>query len=272
MISLDWQERLKMDTQDFVKRKLPKGKYDIDIVYNAYPQRIDGNIPNAVITLVGKTLGAKLYKTADQYFDFYDYILKKKGEHGGMIFAYIMARAIKKQPVLFLNYIEDFFFKTHDQKTCNLVMDKAIYPLLKKDTLEHIDLIINWIKKDNKLLEESIIKLLNKLIGQDTTLIKPIFKKLENSWLYATPNIIKLNSKFLKAVYTKDKKFYLSVYQNYHLTRNPIFAEILCEAICCYDKNIQEICDTWARSGNIRVKKIGLHGQKLLKGKKSKKK
>jgi len=39
MISLDWQERLKMDTQDFVKRKLPKGKYDIDIVYNAYPQR-----------------------------------------------------------------------------------------------------------------------------------------------------------------------------------------------------------------------------------------
>ncbi|MDP8202360.1 MAG: hypothetical protein P9M11_09530 [Candidatus Tenebribacter burtonii] len=271
MISLDWQERLKMDTQDFIERKLPKGNYDIDIVYNAYPQRIDGNIPHAVITLVGKTIAAKIYKYADKYFDFYDYLLKKKGEHGGMIFAYIMARAIKKQPVLFLNYIEDFFFNTHDQKTCNLVMDKVIYPLLKKDTLEHIDLIINWVKKDNKLLEESITKLLNKLIGQDTELIAPIFQKLETSWLYATPNIIKVNSKFLKAVYKKDKELYLSVYHNYQTTRNPIFAEILCEAICCYDDNIQTICDTWSHSGNIKVKKIGLHGQKLLKSRKGKK-
>ena len=271
MISLDWQERLKMDTQDFVERKLPKGNFDIDIVYNAYPQRIDGNIPNAVITLVGKTIAAKIYKEADKYFDFYDYILKKKGEHGGMMFAYIMARAIKKQPVLFLNYIEDFFFNTKDQKTCNLVMDKAIYPLLKKGTLEHIDLIINWVKKDNKLLEESIIKLLSKLIGQDAKLIAPIFKKLETSWLYATPNIIKLNSRFLKAIYKIDKKFYLTVYKNYQITRNPIFAEILCEAICCYDANIQTICDTWSHSGNIRVKKIGLHGQKLLKSKRGKK-
>ena len=71
MISLDWQERLKMDTQDFIERKLPKGNYDIDIVYNAYPQRIDGNIPHAVITLVGKTIAAKIYKDADKYFDFY---------------------------------------------------------------------------------------------------------------------------------------------------------------------------------------------------------
>ncbi|MBT5420552.1 MAG: hypothetical protein HOK80_06645 [Candidatus Cloacimonetes bacterium] len=271
MISLDWQERLKMDTQDFVERKLPMGNYDIDIVYNAYPQRIDGNIPNAVITLVGKTIAAKIYKEADKYFDFYDYILKKKGEHGGMIFAYIMARAIKKQPVLFLNYIEDFFFNTKDQKICNLVMDKAIYPLLKKDALVHIDLILNWVKKDNKMLEESIFKLLSKLIGMDAKLIEPIFKKLETSWLYATPNIVKLNSKFLKAIYKKDKKFYLNVYINYQTTRNPIFAEILCEAICCYNDNIQTICDTWSHSGNIRVKKIGLHGQKLLKSKKGKK-
>ena len=271
MISLDWQERLKMDTQDFVERKLPMGNYDIDIVYNAYPQRIDGNIPNAVITLVGKTIAAKIYKEADKYFDFYDYILKKKGEHGGMIFAYIMARAIKKQPVLFLNYIEDFFFNTKDQKICNLVMDKAIYPLLKKDALVHIDLILNWVKKDNKMLEESIFKLLSKLIGMDAKLIEPIFKKLETSWLYATPNIVKLNSKFLKAIYKKDKEFYLNVYKNYQTTRNPIFAEILCEGICCYNDNIQTICDTWSHSGNIRVKKIGLHGQKLLKSKKGKK-
>lgn len=271
MISLDWQERLKMDTKDFVEMKLPNGSYDIDIVYNAYPQRIDGNIPNAVITLVGKTIASRIYKEADKYFDFYDYILKNKGEQGGMIFAYIMARAIKKQPVLFLNYLEEFFFNTKDQKTSNLVMNKAIYPLLKKNALDHLDLIINWVKRDNEMLEESLFKLLRKLIGFDTSLIGPIFKKLELSWLYATPNIIKLNTKFLKAIYKKDKKFYLNVYKNYQTTRNPIFAEILCESICCYDDNIQSLCDTWSHSGNIKVKKIGLHGQKLLKKKKGKK-
>jgi len=271
MISLDWQERLKMDTKDFVENKLPHNNYDIDIVYNAYPQRIDGNIPNAVITLVGKTLAAQIYKNAAKYFDFYDYILKNKGEHGGMIFAYIMARAIKKQPVLFLNYLEDFFFNTDDQKTSNLVMNKAIYPLLKKNALDHLDLILNWVKKDNKMLEESIFKLLRKLIGFDKSLIEPIFKKLELSWMYATPNIIKLNSKFLKAIYKKDKKFYLKVYDSYKNTRNPIFAEILCEGICCYNDNIKTICDNWSHSGNVRVKKIGLHGQKLLKNKKGKK-
>ncbi|MCF7857808.1 MAG: hypothetical protein K9N07_00585 [Candidatus Cloacimonetes bacterium] len=271
MISLDWQKRLKKDTQDFVERKLPDGDYDIDIVYNAYPQRIDGNIPNAVITLVAKTLAAKIYKDADKHFDFYDYILKNKGEHGSMIFSYIMARAIKKQPVLFLNYLEEILFKTDDQKLSNLVIDKAIYPLLKKNTLEHIDLIINWIKKDNEMLEVSIFKLLRKLISSDTNLIKPIFNKLESSWLYATPNIIKLNSKFLKAIYKKDPDFYLKVFQNYKNTRNPIFTEILCEAICCYDKSIQKICDNWSHSGNINVKKMGLHGQKLLLRNKGKK-
>ncbi|MCK4695739.1 MAG: hypothetical protein KAT74_08245, partial [Candidatus Cloacimonetes bacterium] len=92
MISLDWKERLIKDTIDFFERKLTQGDYDIDIVYNAYPQRIDNKIPHAVITLVGKTLARKIFKTADQYFEFYKYLIENKGENGIIIFAYIMAR------------------------------------------------------------------------------------------------------------------------------------------------------------------------------------
>ena len=51
MISLDWKERLKKDTIDFAERKLPAHDYDIDIIYNAYPQRIDNKIPHGLFRL-----------------------------------------------------------------------------------------------------------------------------------------------------------------------------------------------------------------------------
>jgi len=267
MISLDWKERLKKDTKDFAERKLPANDFDIDIIYNAYPQRIDNKIPHAVITLVGKTLGAIIYKKADKYFSFYDYLLKEKGENGNMIFAYVMARAIRKNPDNFLNYIENILLTTEDQKFCNLLLDKAIFPMIKKDPLKHLDLMANWIKKDNEHLTLSLQKMIIKLIGFQPKLVKPIFQKLETSWLYATPNMVKLNTNFLKAVYKIKPRFYNSIYENYKTTRNPVFAEILCGAICGYNKLLKESVDNWAMSGNIKLKKIGIHGQKILKKK-----
>ena len=268
MISLDWKERLKKDTVDFFGRKLPAGDYDIDIIYNAYPQRIDNNIPHAVITLVGKTIASKLSKNPENYMPFYEYLLNKKGENGRMIFAYIMARVVKKKPDVFIPYLEEFLTKTTDQKSCNLIIDKTFFPMLKKDPLIHLDLLSNWIKKDNPVLMSSLQKMLAKLITFNPSLIKPIFSKLETSWLYATPNMIKLNANFLKAIYKIDPDFYLSVFENYKHTRNPVFADMLCNAICCHNEVIQEICDHWAMSGNIKLKKIGIHGQKVLKKKK----
>jgi len=268
MISLDWVERLKKDTVDFYERKLPQGDYDIDIVYNAYPQRIDNKVPNAVLTLVGKTLGRVMAKEADKYLDFLDYLLNNKGENGRIIFAYIMARAIRKNPALFLDYLERFFFQTNDQKASNLVVDKAIYPLVKKNPKNYIDLIIKWIKKDNQFLTKSLQKMLNKLIKADPELIELIYHKLETSWLYATPEMIKLNSSFLKEIYKLKPNYYFSIFTNYHNTRNPIFAEILSGAIMEYRKPIAEMVENWARSGNVNLKKIGLHAQKILQKKK----
>lgn len=125
----------------------------------------------------------------------------------------------------------------------------------------------NWVKKDNDILTLSLQKMLVKLIAFNPELIKPIFSKLETSWLYATQNMIKLNTNFLKATYKIDPEFYFSVYENYKNTRNPVFADILCNAICCCNDTLQQTCDHWAMSGNIKLKKIGIHGQKVLKKK-----
>ena len=265
MISLDWKERLVKDTEDFYIRKLSEGDFDIDIVYNAYPQRIDNKIPQAVITLVGKTLAAKIAKTADQYFEFYDYLISNKGEQGIIIFAYIMARAVKKKPDVFLEYLEKVLFACEEQKNCNLIVDKSLQPLIKKDPVKYLDLLSKWIKKDNPHLSLSIQKLLIKLIHKDSGLIKPIFNKLESTWLYATPTMVKLNYHILKEIYKFDPDFYFSVYANYQNTRNPVFAEILSDAICARNSTIEKMVENWSRSGNIKLKKIGLHSQKILK-------
>ncbi len=264
MISLDWKERLIKDTIDFLERKLPEGDFDIDIVYNAYPQRIDNKIPHAVVTLVGKTLASKLAKTADKYFDFYDYLIKNKGENGIIIFAYIMARAIKKNTLLFMDYLEKILLQSSEQKYCNLIVDKALYPLIKKNPLQYLDLLSKWIKKDNPHLSLSIQKLLVKLLHNDSELVKPIFRKLEISWLYATPTMVKLNFHFLKEIYKIKPKFYFSVYETYKNTRNPIFAEILSAAICANTSTIEKMVELWSHSGNIKLKKIGLHAHKIL--------
>jgi len=267
MISLDWKERLIKDTTDFYERKLPQADFDIDIVYNAYPQRIDNKVPQAVITLVGKTLAAKLAKTADKYFDFYDYLIDNKGENGIIIFSYIMSRALRKKPKLYLEYLEKILFQCEEQKYSNMIIDKAIFPLIKKHPLQYLDMLTRWIKKDNSHLTLSIQKLLVKLFHFDSELIKPVFDKLESSWLYATPNMIKLNYSILKDIYKVDKPFYDSVYVNYQNTRNPVFAEILSGALCVNNKVTATMVEHWCHSGNIKLKKIGLHALKILKKK-----
>lgn len=264
MISLDWKERLKKDTLDFYERKLPFNDFDIDIVYNAYPQRIDNKIPHAIITLVGKTLASKIGKKANEFFPFYDYLLKNKGENGFIIFSYLMEKAVRYHPKEFVVYLEEKLLHIENQKEVNLIMDKAIFPLFKKEALEHMDLIVKWIKEDNLYIDNSLFKMLKKLISHDITLIKPIFSKLETSWLYATPNMIKLNSKVIKEIYKIDLKYYRSIYENYSHTRNPIFADILGNAICEKNETIETLVNNWSLSGNIKLKKIGLHSQKIL--------
>jgi hypothetical protein len=265
MISLDWKERLKKDSIDFYERKLPKKDYDIDIIYNAYPQRIDNKIPQAVLNLVAKTIAPKIAVKADKYFDFFDYIDTQKGENGKIIFVNIIAVACKKKPELIFPYIEKKTLTINNQKEANLLMDKAIYPLVKEDPDTYLPKVLNWLKQTNPVLIIALEHLFIKLIKFDKLFIKKIFIKLESSWISPTHELILLNYRFLKQVYKLDEDFYLNVYYSYKNTRNPDFANILCEAIVCYQPTIEEMVNNWSKSGNIKLKRVGLHGQKLVK-------
>jgi hypothetical protein len=267
MISLDWKERLKKDTIDFFERKLPQRDYDIDIVYNAYPQRIDNNIPHAVITLVARTLAGKLTGAFQNYMDFYDYLLVHKGENGSIIFADIMARAVKSRPDVFMPYLHNKLFEVKEQKWRYQIIDKAIFPLMKKEHETYLERILQWIKKDDEEISLGLIKMLEKLMKYDPSLVKPVFKKMETSWLYATPIQVKMNIRILKTIYKIDRKYYFSIYEPYKNTRNPVFAEILFGAMVDFNDAILEMIEHWSQSGNIKLKKIGQSAQKVAKRK-----
>ncbi len=268
MISLDWKYRLKEDTEDFFKRKLPSGDFDIEIIYNAYPERIDGKIPKEVITFVAKTLAGKLARKPEQYLDFYDYLWKSKGEFGRTALSYIMARAVKKNPDIFLDYTGKLVEKSRNEHDVNLLLDKTLFPLLKSKPEAYLDRAIRWLKFENTVSQKAVVKLLIKLCKQDEELIKPVFKRLESLWLYADAEMVKANIQFLKAVYKLDRDFYIDVFRHYHNTRNPVFVEILSGAIVDYDPVIEEAVALWVRSGNARLKKAALSAERILKRKK----
>lgn len=273
MISLDWKERLKLDTEDFVSRKLPQGDFDIDIVYNAYPKRVENKIPSEVITFVAKILVSKIAKNLDQYLNFYNYLWEKKGENGRQIFVHIMKTALHRKPVIFLDYLKKVLANCKDLTEINALFNKAIAPNFKNDNKKNIDLIYNWLSIDNPELHKGIINLFLKVAKSDPSLLKHIFQKMERGWLYPNPHTIKNSVQFLKATYKIDPEFYFSVYDNYKGSRNPVFVEILCHSLVPISQAephnlIYSYLENWHKSGNIRIKKSAVSGLKTMKKKK----
>ena len=273
MISLDWKERLKLDTEDFVARKIPQGEYDIDIVYNAYPKRIDNKIPAEVITLVAKILTAKIARNMEQYTNFYNYLWEKKGENGKLIFVYLMKTALHRKPAVFLDYVKKVLVNCTNASDINALFNKAIVPLFKKENKKHLDVIYNWLSIDNSELHKGIINLFLKVSKSDPSLLKYLFQKMERGWLYPNPHTVKNSVHFLKATYKIDPQFYFSVYDNYKGSRNPVFVEILCHALNPIkeeepSQRIYGYLENWHKSGNIRIKKAATAALKTMKKKK----
>lgn len=268
MISLDWKERLRKDTKDFFERKIPENDYDFDIIYNAYPERIENKVPREVVTFVAKKLASKLAKEPEKYFDFYDYIWNEKGEDGKHAFAYIMAKVAKKNPDVFIPYVEKIIKNVDNKHECNMILDKAIFPILKKDPKKHLKKMINWLKTDNKFIIQGVIRLLIKIIKKKEDMVDPITKSLENLWLHADEEFIRSIVKYIKAIYKVNPDYYLKIYKRYEHSREPIFAEILANSIVVYDQTIEKMTDSWASSGNVKLKKAGKTGKRTIKRKK----
>jgi len=258
MISLDWKERLKIDTEDFVSRKLIRGDFDIDIVYNAYPKRIDNKIPSEVVVYVAKILSRLITKDSEKHIDFYTYLWNKKGDNGRIIFTYIMKAVVKKKPQLFLDYLKNILAKSDDLNNISALLNKAVFPVVKKDPKKNIDLIYNWLNIDNPDLHKGILNLFIKVGKEDSSLITYVFRKMERGWLYPTTHTLRDSTLFLKSIYKIDPDFYFSVYDNYHNSRNPVFVEILCHALSPVKEEparqrIEEYMELWSKSGNAKI-------------------
>ncbi len=273
MITLDWKERLKVDTEDYVARKLSRGDYDIDIIYNVYPKRVNNNIPSEVVEYVASILASKIAKDCDSYIPFYDYLWNTKGENGKIVFAAIMKTAVKKKPEIFLNYLKKILIDNQNPTEINSLLKKAVFPLLKKDAKIYTDLLFDWMSNDNAELQKGIIAIFIKAAKVDPQALKYIFHKMEREWLYPHENTIKNSVLFLKAAYKIDPDFFFSVYDNYKNSRNPVFVEILCNALSPIKEEegkekIVSYVNNWCKSGNIRIKKSAQAGLKVLKVKK----
>lgn len=270
MISLDWKERLRRDTEDFYRNKLPEKFYDIEIIYNAYPQRVNNNIPQEVINFVGKQIASKVAGNPADYIEFYDYIFHHKGENGKIIFAHIINRAVKADSGMFLPYLEDKLFELKDVKQAVMIVDKAISPLVRKEPEKYQKTIIRWAKKDHPSLTLSMQKLIIKIMQTHPENIEDIFHHLESGWLHAGEPMIKLNIAVLKAIYKANPDYYFKIYSHYRHTREPVFAEILTSAIMAYHEDIEETVNNWSHSGNVHLKKFGKLGKRIIKRKKGK--
>ncbi len=268
MISLDWKDRLTIDTEDFVNRKLPQKNYDIDIVYNAYPKRVDNKIPAEVIKYVGKTLGSKIGKNIDQYEEFLDYLWEQKGTNGHLIFMHLMRIALVKKPDIYIDHLKKKVANCSDASEMKALI-KTIMPLLKKNPKTYIDKLFEWLHVGNTLMQKEIIKAFIKAVKDDPELARYVFQKMERGWLYPNPYTIKTSSQYLKAISKIDPNYYYSIYENYKTSRNPVFVEILCEGLSPIEdptarEKIEQYVINWTKSGNVRIKKAALSATKIL--------
>jgi len=267
MISLDWKERLVRDSQDFLERKIPMGDYDFDIIYNAYPERIENKVPRDVVVLVSSTLASAMAKNPDQYKTFFDYIWEKKGENGKVAFACILGKVMSRKHNEYMDYVKAHLFKADNANDIALLLEKTLYPIFKKNPAQYFDTLIQWIREDNEQLSQCIIKMLMKLLKNESDLLRKFFAKMENRWMNASPNFIKINAFLIKSIAKTDETMYFSIYESYKNTRDPNFVEILTGGLTLYSDNIKEYYENWAKSGNARVKKAALTGLKFLKKK-----
>jgi len=270
MISLDWKERLLRDSNDFLERKIPSGDFDFDIIYNAYPSRLENKIPRDIVIFVANALGTKMAKNHKAYLEFCDYIWKNKGTNGKIVFACIINKFIKKDYEFYFAYTKQRINDCKELSEINLLLDKVLYPILKKQPIENIEYLINWLNDDSEKVVQAIIKTILKLGKDSPDFLKKFILRLQNKWLNADIEYTKTMGLFLKCLAKVDYSKYLEIYSSYKNTREPVFVEILTAGLVIYDDLLYELYENWGKSGNARLKKAAITGFKFLSKRKRK--
>lgn len=266
MITYDWQQRLRQDTLDFLEHKIPAKDYDFEIIYNAYPERVNGEVPQPVITYVAKEMRKVIQNDPDTYIDFLLFIQKKKGDNGKKIFNYVLSKVMLKHPGEYDEIFKKAITDTHDKSEIKKIFDNITLPLLKKHPDKYIDDIINTVRQEPQdYAIECAFATLCKYMKVNKAKAKMINQKIDSFWNSENKTIRSGIVQILKCLYKIDKRIYRDTYRSYQSTYNPNFIEILSDSISENSQLIREIVERWEKSGNIRIKKAAYTAEKTLK-------
>jgi hypothetical protein len=267
MLTIDWKERLTLDTDDYLEHKLPGKDYDFEIIFNAYPERVNGKIPSEVVTFICGIMVQRLGKRHSEYIPFYRHLWLKKGDYGKIAFGAIMSKILNKKPDLYLPLLEEMM-QSGNASQVNALLDRVMLPLVRKYPQKYLSHVYQWSKADNDSISRSAINLLIKLIKRREDLMPEVLNHFQHQWSYPLGDLQSLHVLFLKTLAKLDPELYASIWKEYGISRDPQIVELLSSSIMSYNPDFEEIVEIWAKSGNARVKKGGLAAQKILNRKK----
>lgn len=267
MLTIDWKERLTQDTDSYLQDKLPQQDYDFEIIFNAYPERSNGKIPAEVISFISGIIVQRLGKHHAEQLPFFRILWLKKGDYGKQAFTAIVSKLIHKEPELYLGLLEEVFAHADSEEIAGL-LDRIILPLCRKYPQPYLNIIFGWSKHGGEELAAQALKLLTKLIKRDPSFIPQVLAHVQNMWSYPLGDFHILHLGLLKSIARLDDKAYLSVWQEFGISRTPQIVELLCGSIDQYHPEIEEHVELWTKSGNARVKKAGISAMKALLRKK----
>lgn len=268
MLTIDWKDRLKRDTLDYLEHKLPNNDYDFEIIYIAYPERVNGKIPAEVIVHVAHTMVQHLGKAHEKYLPFYKHLWEKKGENGKTAFVAFMAKLAAKKPATYLPLIEQAVNSANAAQLAAL-LEKVMLPLLRKQTEQYLPAVYAWTRSAKPVVRDQAVKLLIKLLKKDPQHSAVVLHHFVNLWLQPLGEQAAEHLTLLKAVAKLDPDIYLGLWRQHLHSRDPQSAELLCGSIQFYHPEIEALVENWTKSGNARLKKTALAAQKLLQKKKA---
>ncbi len=267
MLTIDWKERLKMDTAEYLEKKLPKNDFDFEIIFIAYPERVNGKTPPEVIVHVANSIVQKLGKNHEKYLPFYKYLWDKKGENGRTAFIAIMAKLAGKKPAVYLPLVQSAVNNAQATQLASL-LEKVMLPLLRKHPDKYLPQVYELARSGKELVRKQVVGLLLKLLKKNPELSAEVVQHFVNQWLQPLGEQAATHVALLKAVYKLDAELYLDVWRQHVYSRDPQSAEILCASLQSYHPEIAAIVDPWTKSGNARLKKAAVAAQRVLLKKK----
>ncbi len=267
MLTIDWKERLNQDTADYLEHKLPKGDYDFEIIFIAYPERVNGKIPSDVINHVAAGMLHGLGKKHAEYLPFYRALWKKKGDYGKIAFAFILSKLLPKKQEIYTPLLDEALAAASAAEI-SMLLDKVMLPLLRKHPEKYLDKAYAFCTSSHEELRKQGLHLMIRLLKKREDLIPQIMNHFAHGWHYPLVDGIGGQVLLLKTVAKLDQNYYLKVWEEFGQSRDPQIVELLCATVTDYHPQLEAPIEIWTKSGNARLKKAATIAQRILLKKK----